>query len=213
MPVSTRELRWLLVPGFLAAQALLIHLAAGGERPPAPPDLATFPARVGAWTRLADDPIAADVAAQLKADRLLSQTYIDPSTGAVANLFVAWFNSQRGGDRQPHSPKVCLPGSGWIPEETGEITLETAAGSIRVNRYVATNRGAHAEILYWYQTPRRAVAGEWAAKIWLVADALRDRRTDTALVRIVVPLTPGRTAAAAAFARAVYPPLRELLPH
>jgi EpsI family protein len=213
MPVSMRELRWVLVPGFLAAQALLIHLAAGGERPPAPPGLAAFPARVGNWVRLADDPIAADVAAQLKADRLLNRTYVDRSNGALANLFVAWFQSQRGGDRQPHSPKVCLPASGWTPEEIGEITLETAAARIRVNRYLATSRGAHAEILYWYQTPRRAVAGEWAAKIWLVADAIRDRRTDTALVRIAVPLTPGRESTAAAFARSVYPPLRELLPH
>lgn len=208
-----REWRWLLVPGFLAAQALLVHFAAGGERPPAPPDLAAFPARAGDWTRFADFPLAADVAAQLKADRLLNRTYIDRSTGAVASLFVAWFQSQRSGDRQPHSPKVCLPGAGWTTEETGEITLQTAAGSIRVNRYLVTSRGARSEILYWYQTPRRAIAGEWAAKIWLVADAVRDRRTDTALVRIVVPLKPGRNSAAAAFARSVYPPLRELLPH
>ena len=28
---------------------------------------------------------------------------------------------------------------------------------------------------------RRVVAGEWAAKFWLVADAIRDKRTDTSL--------------------------------
>jgi len=73
-----------------------------------------------------------------------------------------------------------------------------------------------AGILYWYQTSRPAIAGEWASRFWLVADALRDRRTDTALVRIVVESAPGReepaTRTAADFARSLYPLLREQLP-
>jgi hypothetical protein len=32
------------------------------------------------------------------------------------------------------------------------------------------------------------IAGEFAAKFWLVADAIRYRRSDTALVRILVPV-------------------------
>jgi hypothetical protein len=65
------------------------------------------------------------------------------------------------------------------------------------------------------------VAGEWASKFWLVADAVRDRRTDTALVRIVVEDRPPddwgsdqrATGMAADFARSVYPVLRGQLPH
>jgi EpsI family protein len=142
-------------------------------------------------------------------------------------LFVAWFQSQRAGSSQPHSPKVCLPASGWIPEISGEITLDTAGGAIRVNRYIVVNRGQRDVVLYWYQGPRRVTAGEWEAKLWLIADALRDKRTDTALVRVVVQsaqvgqaVSPvgteaGDQAAAAAatgFARSLYPVLREALP-
>jgi hypothetical protein len=83
----------------------------------------------------------AAVAAQLKAGRVLNRTYIGRSTGVVANIFVAWFQSQRNGDRQPHSPKVCLPGAGWAPVETGEIGL---APGLRVNRYIVVNRGSRA---------------------------------------------------------------------
>ena len=68
----------------------------------------------------------------------------------------------------------------------------------------------------WYQTPRRVIAGEWAAKLWLVAGALRDKRTDTALVRVIAwPAAGGdqaSTTAAIGFARNVYPLLREYLP-
>jgi hypothetical protein len=132
---------WLriLVPVSLVAQGLLVQWAAGGERLPAPPDLSRFPAAFGAWERLQEDPIDPAVAGELQADQLLSRTYIRRQDGSVAALLVAWFQSQRSGTRQPHSPKVCLPASGWTPETTGELMLHTAAGVIAVNRYTITN--------------------------------------------------------------------------
>ena len=73
-----------------------------------------------------------------------------------------------------------------------------------------------AVVLYWYQTPRRVIAGEWAAKLWLVADALRDKRTDTALVRVIAWSAGGSdeaaTGVASSFASELYPRLREYLP-
>jgi len=99
---------------------------------------------------------------------------------------------------------------------TGEVTLGGAAGAIAVNRYVVVNRGQRIVVLYWYQGPRRVTAGEWESKLWLVADALRYRRTDTALVRVVVQAATGgdqeATAIAIRFAQSVYPLLRETLP-
>ena len=99
---------------------------------------------------------------------------------------------------------------------TGEVTLDTVAGAIAVNRYIVVNHGQRDVVLYWYQGPRRVTAGEWAAKFWLVADALRDKRTDTALVRVVAQSGDGgdraATAAATGFAQSLYPVLRENLP-
>lgn len=216
MPVTNPEWRGALVPVFLAAQILLIHAAASREHPPAPPPLSRFPVEFGRWKLFREDPVAADIARELGADALLSQTYVETPTGSRASLFVAWFQTQRGGVRQPHSPKVCLPASGWTPEVTDEITLDTAAGAITVNRYLVAKGAQRAVVLYWYQTPRRVIAGEWAAKLWLVADALRDKRTDTALVRVIAWPTGGRdeaaTTVAIGFARKLYPLLREYLP-
>jgi EpsI family protein len=222
--------RMILVPVFVLAQAALVHWASGRERAPTPPALASFPSAFGGWRQLSDDPIAADVAGELRADQLLSRTYIQTSAprtsilpatlhataGPVVGLFVAWFQSQRAGTSQPHSPKVCLPASGWIPAATGEITLNTTAGAITVNRYIVVNHAQRDVVLYWYQGWRRVTAGEWAAKFWLVADALRDRRTDTALVRVVAQSSDGgdqaATAAATGFAQSLYPLLKEKLP-
>jgi EpsI family protein len=205
----------LLVPVFLGGQGLLVYWSASTEHPPAPPLLAQFPLAFSRWTQSSDVPIDADVAHTLRADRLLSRTY-STRTGDSVEFLVAWFQSQRAGASQPHSPKVCLPASGWATGSTGDLTLATSAGPITVNRYVVSSRDGRATVLYWYQTSRRAIAGEWASKFWLVADAVRDRRTDTALARIVVEEPPGGDRAAletaSDFARSVYPLLRERLP-
>jgi len=208
--------RTVLVPLFFLAQILGIHFAAGGEHPPPVPETGGFPASMGRWQLFRGDPIEEAVASELGADRFVSQTYIHTSTHAFASLLVAWFQTQQGGARQPHSPKVCLPSGGWTPRIVDEIAVGTAAGPITVNRYVVDKDTQTAVVLYWYQTPRRVIAGEWAAKFWLAADALRDKRTDTALVRVTTwPGTGGdeaATAVASEFVRNLYPVLRAYLP-
>lgn len=205
-----------LVPLFLAAQILAIHTAAGGERPPQSPAPGSFPAAFGQWKLFRGDPIDPAVAAELHADRLVSQTYIEAPTHSFASLMVAWFQTQQGGARQPHSPKVCLPGSGWTPRIVDQVTVQTPEGAITVNRYVVDKDRQSAVVFYWYQTPRRVIAGEWAAKFWLAADALRDKRTDTALVRVTTWQAAGgveaATGVAADFTRSLYPRLRDYLP-
>ena len=210
------DARLFLVPVVLLLQSVAVHWAASMERLPAPPALTRFPMQIGEWKMIGEDPITPEVASVLHADQLLSRNYLEPATNASAGLFVAWFQSQRGGASQPHSPKVCLPGSGWTPQVTGEVQVDTSAGAIEVNRYIVVNGKHRAIVLYWYQTPRRAIAGEWAAKFWLVADAVRDRRTDVALVRITVWSNEGQdepaTASGIKFVGKTYPLLRETLP-
>lgn len=212
-----REWRSALVPLFIAAQILVIHAVASGERPPSPPAPERFPLTFGPWKIFRGDPIDAAVAAELRADRLVSRTYIEAPTQSFASLLVAWFQTQQGGARQPHSPKVCLPSGGWTPRIVDEVTVQTAAGPITVNRYIVDKDTQSAVVFYWYQTPRRVIAGEWAAKFWVAADALRDKRTDTALVRVTTWPSRGgdqaATAVAAEFTRNLYPTLREYLPH
>ena len=215
MSIINPKWRSALVPLFLAAQILVVHVAMGGEHPP-PPPLGGFPAVFDQWKLFRSDPIDAAIVKDLNADRLVSQTYRETSTASPASLLMAWFQTQREGARKPHSPKVCLPGAGWTPRVTDKLPLETAAGAITVNRYIADKGRQRAVVLYWYQTPRRVIAGEWAAKFWLAADAWRDKRTDTALVRVIAwPAGGGdqaATAVATGFARNLYPRLREYLP-
>jgi EpsI family protein len=214
--IKSRPSPWaLVVPAFLMAQFVLVGALSDHEHPPPLPSPAQFPSRAGEWKVAHTEPIDEASVRELKADRLFSQNYVRSGTQETANLFVAWFQTQRG-NKEPHSPKVCLPGSGWTPESSGNLLLSTSAGVITVNRYIVVHGLERLVALYWYQTSRRAIAGEWASKFWLVADGLRFRRTDTALVRIIELSSPHRdeaaTASAADFARKLYPELRSYFP-
>jgi EpsI family protein len=209
--------RWLyLVTVALAAQALAVAFVSGVERVPHSPDLAHFPTAIGDWQRVREDLLSDGVAQNLGADARITSTYLDRRTGLYADLLVAWFQSQRGGARQPHSPKVCLPATGWEPLESGDLRLAFPSGSISVNRLLMAGNHQRAVVTYWYQTPRRVVTGEWLAKFWLAADAIRDHRSDTSLVRIFVWAGKGgdeeASAAAVRFTSSLYPLLRESLP-
>jgi len=211
---------WIAAPALFIVQALVVYWIGGTERQPAVPYLSQFPKSFGPWTQLREDPTDDAVRAELGADAILSRTYLGGSPQTQGSVFVAWFQTQRAGARQPHSPQVCLPATGWVPESTGELHIQTSAGPITANRYIVTQKTNRAVVLYWYQTPRRVTSGEWESKFWVAADALRDHRTDTSLVRIVTWSSPKRdgtgdaeaTHAAVQLAQDLYPELRHQLP-
>ena len=152
----------------------------------------------------------------LRADDYLTRDYAEPPSG-IANLFVAFFKSQRAG-QTPHSPKNCLPGSGWVwtVSDTIPIAISGRGAPIVVNRYVVSKGEARAVVLYWYQSRDRVVASEYKAAAFVAWDALRYNRTDTALVRIVAPIGQGgetvATAAGVQFIQTIFLQLRQFFP-
>jgi EpsI family protein len=201
----------------LVVQATLFYTASRGERVPAVPPLDLFPAQVGSWHEAQNYPVEQEIRDQLKADDLLNRLYGDPESNMAAGLFVAYFKTQRTG-QSPHSPKNCLPGTGWEPEATGFLDVAVAgqAEPIRINRYVVSHGDETSVVLYWYQSQRRVIASEYAAKFWLVMDSIRYHRSDTALVRVTVPVANNDQDAATrigvSFVQAVFPVLKGYLP-
>jgi EpsI family protein len=201
----------------LLAQASLFYAASRGEKVPAGSPLASFPTQIQDWRMTQDAPIEAEILEQLKADDTLNRMYADPASPAGLNLFVAYFKTQRTG-QSPHSPKNCLPGSGWEPSSTGfvEIPVPGEPQPIRINRYVVSHGDQKSVVLYWYQSPRRVIASEFSAKFWLVMDSIRYRRSDTALVRVSVPVwqndEEAATRAGVAFVKSMFPVLKNYLP-
>lgn len=104
-------------------------------------------------------------------------------------LYVGYYQSQRTGSTY-HSPKNCLPGSGWQFVETDQVVVPVSeANSIQINK-VLIQKGLDKQlILYWYQDRGRVIASEYWAKGYMIWDAMTQNRTDGSLVRISVPVT------------------------
>src|SRR5271155_2056764 len=135
---SGRPARWVL-SALLVTQGIAFYGVSrrAEEIPPSKP-LAEFPAVIGEWRMVRDGVIEPDEKDVLRADDYLTRQYA-ASPGKWASLFVAYFQSQRAGET-PHSPKNCLPGSGWTWSVADEIHVEIAGRRqpIGINRYIVS---------------------------------------------------------------------------
>ena len=198
------------VTAILVVQILLFYKTSTAEYIPHPPPLSRFQTSLGPWQTVREVQVQTDVQALLKADDTLSREYAGP--GGIVDLWVAFFKSQRAGV-SPHSPKVCLPGAGWTAEASRIIPV-SVPGEMRpipVNRYVVRHEDERGMVLYWYQGANRVTASEYLSKLYLMWDSMRYRRSDEALVRVVVAVQDNRLDAAeqtaVGFIQLLYPPL------
>lgn len=199
----------------LVVQAALFYSASHGENTPLAAPLSAFPLSISSWSMTQEGVIDQETRDILKADDLMSRVYNGPEGGA--ELFIAYFKTQREG-QSPHSPKNCLPGSGWqtVSSETGRIDVPVADRSIHINQFVVSKGEAQSVVYYWYQSQGRVIADEFAAKFYLVSDSIRHHRSDTALVRVVVPIRGDGVQLAEqtgkAFIKAAFPVIKTYLP-
>ncbi len=200
----------------LLAQAGVFYGFSRQENVPLHKPLQDFTLGNPEWRVQEDMPLDKETLDVLRADDILSRVYRNSGTGTLATLFVAYFQTQRTG-KTPHSPKNCLPGSGWVPSEAGDVQINVSGETqpIQVNHYVVSRGDNQSVVLYWYQSHRRVVASEYYAKIFTVTDAIRYNRSDTSLVRVVVNVERGDTrsasAAAIQFVQSFFEPLKAYL--
>jgi EpsI family protein len=150
-------------------------------------NLKDFPQQVGQWRQVgADQEFDAATLSVLRASDYLMRNY-RAADGRIANFYVGYYASQRDGATY-HSPLNCLPGSGWVMSNPGEITISPAGKpSFVANRYLIQNGGRRELLVYWYQGRGRSVANEYWGKVYTVLDSVRLRRSDGAMVRVMVP--------------------------
>jgi EpsI family protein len=152
----------------------------------------------------------------LKADTSTLRLY-HGSGGKGAWLFIAYFASQKYGS-QIHSPKHCLPGSGWRIENLQPYDLKLPSGVTReVNRLVIVDGVSRQLMFYWFETRGGAIRQEFQLKWDLVTNSMLLRPTDAAIIRLTVPLDPSDTVDSATkraldFFAVFYPSIERALP-
>ena len=149
-----------------------------------------FPARIGDWHGHAG---LLDLATEqyLKVDDYILSDYVRTDDKPV-NLYVAYYASQRNGE-SPHSPVVCIPGSGWAITDIQQGSYDNFGTAQPFNRVIIQKGNVKQLVYYWFDERGRKITNEWSAKLYLLIDAIYMNRTDGALVRLTTQVLPGET--------------------
>jgi len=188
--------RFLAVAILLASAGLVLQARNTREVIPARTPLSSFPHEFDGWKSrdISLDQQTLDV---LGPGDFLQRRYTQNTLQAAVDLFIAYFPSQRAG-ATIHSPKNCLPGSGWFPLQADRTKIRVPGHApFPANRYLIAKGQDRELVLYWYWAHDRAVASEYAAKIYLVTDSIRMHRSDGSLIRVSIPLAPNQDIASA----------------
>jgi EpsI family protein len=203
----------LLVAGLVLVGGIFAtHNIRASNNPQVHQPLRDFPASISSW-HSEDLPFDAADIKEIGVDDYTNREY--SGSGHPIELYIGYYKDQRSGDAI-HSPKNCLPGEGWEPVRSTLLQIGSADKPVLVNEYIVEKGTSRDLVLYWYQTHGRIVASEYWAKFWLVADGVRHRSTDGAMIRIWTTAADGEESAQARatdFARRVYPQVSEFLPN
>ncbi len=203
--------RLILLTLALAANALAVHTIATFEALPQTFPQRLLPETLAKWVTTQTLEMGPDTLVYLKLD---DYVYCVCGRGHnSASLFLAYFQSQRGG-LHLRSLRHCLPPSGWVTtrfagRQFNHLDPEMA---LKATELVVEKSQTKAIVLYWSENPQRTFAAEIVGKLYLLPDLLRYRKSDITLVRILNPHADGgehpARFSAPEIAADLFPPLR-----
>lgn len=183
---KNKTLRFWFMAACLILAGVGIHwIEIGGEAKVTRKSLSQFPSQFGVWKQVGTDQrFDRQSETVLGADEYVTRDYSMPD-GKTANLYIGYYRTQKTGATY-HSPQHCLPGSGWMLNEPKKIKIKTHGKEFEANLFVIENAGNKAILIYWYQGRGRAVSNEYWDKLYTIFDSVTRRRSDGAMVRIVM---------------------------
>lgn len=207
-----KNYRFYVVCILLVLTALFVHFHRDVQVPVAKP-LTDIPERLDGWVKVDETRFSEAVLKLLRPTDYLYRVYADSSRQPVS-LYIGFHGG--GPDSGPiHSPKHCLPGSGWL--NISETTKSFTVGDDRINLVEAVyqNGDARELFLYWFQVRGESMTSEYALKYAEIKNSILYNRRDSAFIRISIPYRQGDEGSLAAgtrFVRDFYPQIKEVLP-
>jgi EpsI family protein len=210
--IMTARNRFMLFYLLLLATWASLQLQVRAAVPVARP-LADFPKNWQKWRMTSQTRFSEDILKVLKPTDYLSRRYEEPN-GRNIGLYIGYHDGGRGSGKI-HSPRHCLPGSGWQQESTERMELAGEKGGIRLVKAVYRKGDTRELFLYWFQVREKTMSDEYSLKLAEMTNAIRHGRRDAAFIRISVPFGGDEEEAAAvgvAFIRDFLPLIRGYLP-
>jgi exosortase D (VPLPA-CTERM-specific) len=209
-------------PHFIVSVILLgatLALAQGiefREKVPTTKPFHLFPLQIGEWSGKKFG-LEQEIVEELDFSDYITVEYVNPKQRMVS-FYTAFYESQSKGE-SIHSPESCLPGGGWVTEQSGPYEMKhlTKNQSMKVNRTLIRNGDNRQLVYYWFPCRGRILTNLYQLKLYTFWDALTHQRTDGALVRVLTPVYPAEKLHLAeqrlqGFVRQIVPLLNEFLP-
>jgi EpsI family protein len=176
---------------FVAAVLMLISTLALSvgfdtrETVPIRQSLEQFPSQIGEWhgTHFTMD---SEMLSELQLSDYAMMEYTRPDKQS-GQLYIAYYASQRKG-QSCHSPATCLPGTGWVFEQSGILTLKTpnyGEGFLTISRAFIQKLGDKQLVYYWFPQRGRILTNLFELKLYTFWDIFALHRSDGALVRLI----------------------------
>lgn len=173
--------RFYLLYLILGLAALYVYTRSEAAVPTNKP-LDLFPQRAGNWTMVGQVRFDERTLEVLKPTDYLSRSYQD-SDGNRVSLYLGYHNG--GPDSGPiHSPKQCLPGSGWNRLHDTVHTINVAGKQVPYVGAVYQKDTQKQLFLYWFQVREQILTNEYALKLAMVKNSMLANRRDSAFIRL-----------------------------
>lgn len=204
---------WLVV-SILVVAIIYLKFFATINAVPLPADIGNFPKQVGSFTMTGSSEFPEEIVQELGVDSYINRDYRDDD-GYKLSLYLGYYEEQREG-AMIHSPKNCMPGSGWAPVESSIISISVSGSnqSYKVNRMLFQKGMDKLIMYYWYQGRNRIVANEYVDRFLLIVDSIFQHRSEGSLVRVIGPWDPSgnNEIKQEQFVANLFPILRQYLP-
>jgi EpsI family protein len=207
-----RTWRFAVVYLFLCVAAGYLHVHTESAVPIVTP-LSGFPTRCNSWHMVSESRFSDAILEVLRPTDYISRNYVG-ANGTCINLYVGYHDGSRQSG-EIHSPRHCLPGSGWQVISSERLKIPTDKGELNLTRAVYQKGEIRELFLYWFQVQNKTLASEYALKLAELANSLLYQRRDAAFIRISIPLEGKDSTALAtgeAFIRDIYPQVMNHLP-
>jgi len=169
----------------LIAAIIYVNFLSSVHAVPLLHSLDDFPKKLGEFEMVSEQNFSDSIMNSLGVDHYIMREYRDKA-GYPLWLYIGYYESQTEGEII-HSPKHCMPGSGWnvIREDSVSLPNPTDKKSSIVINQMLLQKGLEKQIAhYWYQSRGRVVANEYADRVYMIIDSILKRRSDGALIRI-----------------------------
>lgn len=172
-----------------------------------------FPASYREWRMTSQSRFSEEILNVLKPTDYLSRQYEGKEGGRVG-LYVGYHDGGRESG-EIHSPKHCLPGSGWQQVSTAPLLLSEPQCRINLVKAVYQKGTSKELFFYWFQVHETTLTNEYALKLAEVMNTLLHGRRDATFIRVTVPFDTDEEQAVKrgiGFIRDTYPLIRSFLP-